>query len=633
MFKSTLTVSLLAGLLLTLYAATTLFGGVLTEFALPWYALIALVAVVWGLKALLCRPVSVTWSPMHLPVALFAGYAVWRYAVSPIEYESRLEVFQIAVYVLVYFLVACNFYRSRDRISVVIALVVLAVVESVYGMWQHRTQTDMVLWLDRGEWYHGRGSGTYFCPNHLAGLLEMAFVILAARLLVSRGPNVTIQSTLVIKLYAAVAAGFVAMGLLATLSRGGWIATVAALLALLVGAEVTRVLSSRTVIATFLLAVVAAIAAWNVPHIRARVEQDVRLQWITAASDTPIQIVEGFSGRYPIWKATVKMIRDHPIFGTGPGTWSWFHLKYREPRLQIRPHYTHQDLLQLASDYGLVGTGLVVWALICFYHQAWRLARHADSSEQRSFALGAAAAVTAILVHSLGDFNLHIPSNALWMVTLMGLTVAQSVDDRSRERIELPSIGRILIGFTSLILAAGIAFIGTRLCLASRYTARGYDASQEFEWDEAQAWYQLALRRDSGHYETHAQMGDAYRIQSSQFERDEDGSERQRMAFLSVEAYRQSLALNPFQSDVMLRLANAYELAGDLTSALHTYNQALDVDPNNAFIWLRLGVFYHRIGEKDRAIAALQRSAKLNTIEPIAQQYLEEIANEPAATP
>jgi O-antigen ligase len=633
MLKSALTATLLATLLLTLYAATILFGGVLTEYALPWYALVALMAGLWGLKVLLCRPVSVSYSPMHVPVMLFAGYAVWRYVVSPIEYESRLEVFQVVQYILVYFLVACNCYRSRHRITIVIAMVVLAVAESIYGMWQHRTPADVVLWLDRGEWYHGRGSGTFFCPNHLAGLLEMTFVILAARLLVSRGPDVTLQSTLVIKLYVVVAAAFVAMGLLATLSRGGWIATAAALLALLVGAEVTRVLSSRTVIVTFVLIILAAFTAWNFPNIRSRVEQAIRLQWHYVPGDAPIKVVEGFAGRYPIWTGTVKMIRDHPVLGTGPGTWSWFHLKYREPRLQIRPRYTHQDVLQLASDYGLMGAALVVWALACFYHHAWRLARYADSSEQRYFALGAAGAVTAILVHSFGDFNLHIPANALWIVTLMGLTVAQNVNDKDRRRSELHFRSRLLLGLILLVLAAGIAIIGVRLSLASRYTARGYDASQQFEWDAAQAWYQLALRYDFGNPETHAQIGDAYRMQSAELERDEDAVIRQRLAFSSIAAYRQSLLLNPFQSEVMLRLANAYELAGDPTSALHTYDKALEVDPNNAFIWLRLGMFCRRIGETQRAIEALQRSAKLNNIEPIAQQFLHEIADESAGKP
>jgi O-antigen ligase len=633
MLKSALNVLLLIALVLCLYAATILFGGILPEYALPLYVLMALLAAVWAMKLLLCRPVSVVWSWMHVPVVLFAVYAAWRYLISPIEYESRFEVLQIGLYTLVYFLVACNSYRSRDRAVIVGALVLLAVAESVYGLWQGRAHANVVLWLERGDHYHGRGSGTYFCPNHLAGLLEMAFCLLVARLLVSRGPNVTLQSTMLIKLYGAVAAVFVVLGLLASLSRGGWIATIVAFVVLLVAAELARVLSSRAVIITFLLLVAGGIVAWNVPRVRQRIEQDVRLQWHYIPGDSPIHVVEGFSGRYPIWQGTIKMIRDRPWLGTGPGTWTWFHLKYREPRLQIRPRYAHQDVLQLASDYGLVGAGLVVAMLACFYTHAWRLARYSKSTEQRGFALGAGAAVTAILVHSFGEFNLHIPANALWMVTLIGLTVAQSPTERNEARSELNLWGRGFLGLGLLAMAVATVVIGARLSLGSRYTERGYEAGQSFEWEDAHIFYQRALRYDPGNPETHAQIGDAYRMESAQADTPEEQPDRQRLALLAVDAYQQSLRLNPFQSEVMLRLAAACELAGDDSAALRAYNEAMTVDPNNAFNWLQLGTFYRRMGETARAVEALKRSARLNNVDPIATTYLEEIAAESTAKP
>ncbi|QTA79192.1 Uncharacterized protein dnl_14460 [Desulfonema limicola] len=41
----------------------------------------------------------------------------------------------------------------------------------------------------------------------------------------------------------------------------------------------------------------------------------------------------------------------------------------------------------------------------------------------RGTALGGAAGITAILVHSVGDFNLHIPANAL-LFTILAAMVA-----------------------------------------------------------------------------------------------------------------------------------------------------------------------------------------------------------------
>ena len=272
MLKSVLNVGILGTLVLCLATASVSFGAILLEYALPFYCLTGLLVLLWALKLLLCRRVSWVWSPMHVPVLLFAGYTALRYTVSPIEYESRLELFHVGLYTLIYFLVACNLFRTRDREVVVTALVVLALGEAAYGLWQYRAQADTVLWLDRGETYHGRASGTYYCPNHLAGLLEMALGMLVARLLVHRGQERTLQSGLLHKLYEGAAVVFIALGLFATLSRGGWIAMAIALLVLLVWAELARVLSSRLVIPVFIGLIVIGFAAWSVPRVRDRIE-------------------------------------------------------------------------------------------------------------------------------------------------------------------------------------------------------------------------------------------------------------------------------------------------------------------------------------------------------------------------
>src|SRR5207247_885346 len=205
-----------------------------------------------------------------------------------------------------------------------------------------------------------------------------------------------------------------------------------------------------------------------------------------------------------------------------------------------------------------------------------------ESAEPRAFALGAGTAVTAILAHSLVDFNLHIPANALWLVTLVGLTVAQSASDNDRSRRQLNETGKIALALIALTAAAGITWCGLRQAQSARFTQLGNDANERFEWDQAHALYQRALQFDPRNPEPHSQLGDAYRMQSALAESDEEQPDRHRLALLAIDAYQHSLALNPFQSEVMLRLAAAYELAGDYTGAARTYTSSPTVDSHNA---------------------------------------------------
>ncbi len=101
MLKSSLNAALLVTVLLCLLAATVLFGGVLIGYALAWQLLVALMTLLWSAKLLFCQPVSAVWSPTHVPVALFAGYAFWRYLASPVEYDSRWELFEVGACALV----------------------------------------------------------------------------------------------------------------------------------------------------------------------------------------------------------------------------------------------------------------------------------------------------------------------------------------------------------------------------------------------------------------------------------------------------------------------------------------------------------------------------------------------------
>jgi tetratricopeptide (TPR) repeat protein len=244
--------------------------------------------------------------------------------------------------------------------------------------------------------------------------------------------------------------------------------------------------------------------------------------------------------------------------------------------------------------------------------------------ERRVFAGGAAAAVTAMLVHSLVDFNLHIPANAQLFATIMGLTVAMGNGVNENWRITLKPLWRV--GHAAVVLAIAVAWgwTGISTVLANRYTAKGYDASQFYNWPEALNNYQRALRLDSKNPETHVQMGDMYWTQATLLE-DLEGVNLTPLALKAAGAYERSLALNPYQSIVLLRLALVLEMTGDKDAALNAYQRALAVDPDNAFVLLRLGIFYQRTGDKARAIATLQRSATLNSNEPVAQDLLKEL--------
>jgi hypothetical protein len=73
--------------------------------------------------------------------------------------------------------------------------------------------------------------------------------------------------------------------------------------------------------------------------------------------------------------------------------------------------------------------------VIAFYKRGFYKLRY-PSRLVRGTTLGAMSGITAILVHSVSDFNLHIPANALLFTVLVAIVVAPLPKQESAYRFQ-----------------------------------------------------------------------------------------------------------------------------------------------------------------------------------------------------
>ena len=117
---------------------------------------------------------------------------------------------------------------------------------------------------------------------------------------------------------------------------------------------------------------------------------------------------------------------------------------------------------------------------------------------------------------------------------------------------------------------------------------------------------------DPGYPQLHAKIADVYRQKSEWRREPGHEKERQELARQAIAFYGSALALNPFQSEVWLHLARAYEVVEENDLALKTYRRAIDVDPVNPLNFQFLGRFYRAIGDEKKAVDAFNRAYELN---------------------
>ncbi len=124
------------------------------------------------------------------------------------------------------------------------------------------------------------------------------------------------------------------------------------------------------------------------------------------------------------WQWTLKIIGDHPLLGTGLGTFSEAWARYYPPGTAAVWHEAHNDYLQLLSETGVVGIVIFAAAFAVF---TWRYLLAGVLSRRRRDGYvvhGIAAGILAIALHSVVDFPLQINACAVLFVVLAGLLVA-----------------------------------------------------------------------------------------------------------------------------------------------------------------------------------------------------------------
>ncbi len=254
--------------------------------------------------------------------------------------------------------------------------------------------------------------GPFVSKNHFAGYVGMA-ALLALGLAVGlarggggRGWTSSRRAAGVV--LALVAALAMALGVLVSLSRGGAVSLAAGVLVFL--ALRVRERRGEDRVGRFLpsLAVAVALAALLLLVLPPQAHERLR-----SLADT--------SFRLDTWRDTLRMASSSPWVGQGLGSFEDAYPPFKSGHGELRVEHAENDYLETLAEAGLLGLSLAVAALLL---GAARVHAARPATLLRGLGAGALAGLVALLVHSLFDFNLRIPSNAILAAFLASVAAA-----------------------------------------------------------------------------------------------------------------------------------------------------------------------------------------------------------------
>lgn len=366
----------------------------------------ALLFLLWGILASRLERVEIHWNSLYLPMLTLGGFALLELLarLSFYPYATKIELLKAAAYLLVFFLAVESFRTLKQWQSFVWFLIILGSFVSLLAIVQHFTFNGKLYWfrvLPPGV----VPFGPFVNHNHFAGFVEMTSPPGLAMLLAGA---VRRDKLLLLILLCVLPIGALAL----SASRGGIISFLIEF-ALLTALVYRKDDAKRQLVMAGGLALVAVVLSiW------------LGLGWTVERFERSTPGDLSRDRRVSIYKDTWRIIESHPWTGTGLGTLQSVFPRHESYYDGFVVDHAHNDYLELLAETGLIGglcmlgfVGLLLW-------QGLRNLRRANDPGSQSLYSGALVGCIGLLIHSMVDFNLHIPSNALLFLLLAAIATS-----------------------------------------------------------------------------------------------------------------------------------------------------------------------------------------------------------------
>lgn len=170
----------------------------------------------------------------------------------------------------------------------------------------------------------------------------------------------------------------------------------------------------------------------------------------------------------------VSCIGLHPWAGGGSRSYSWECYRFWDPATQgwggTRPDLVHNELLQAATDYGILGAGALIVLLGFIMIGAILTAGTSKPAEDRhasAWVIGGLAGFAGMFVQSNFSFVFHLVPQTILMGICLGCAAHTACEEPARSACKVVSKG--LLTITALFCVAALfpfGIKGTKLTLA-----------------------------------------------------------------------------------------------------------------------------------------------------------------------
>ncbi|MFC1546809.1 O-antigen ligase family protein [bacterium] len=288
--------------------------------------------------------------------------------------------------------------------------------------------------------------------------------------------------------------------------------------------------------------------------------------------------------RILIWSCAKDIFLEKPVLGAG---WGLFEMRYpfyqgkylfdeRIARHRTHANNVHNEILEQLSQVGIIGLGIFIWLLICFWKLMLNIFYDAKLTESRRMeSVVLLSGSTAMLVDNMFNVSLHfaVPMMIFWFMIGTGVKKFQWFKKESKKvEYNITFVYRLLIMLLIFIFLS-ISVKQIKMFLAEKNYFKGFVIAKK---------------------KTRIYKNDL---------------------LVALKYFEKARSQHRFEVNNLYEMGNTFAQLGVREKAKQFYLEAISANPGYDEIYFNLGVMFYQDKDIPNALKNFETSYKINPIE------------------